>query len=163
MVRVAFCHGLESGPHGRKFQALAAAGFDVVSPDYRGMNLQQRVELLEPILLGDTPPAIVVGSSYGGLVALCAAIRAADAGRAPGSLVLCAPALGRREPPADSLELVAPVPTIVVHGTRDSICPIELSRQFAERSGLARLFEVDDEHRLIDSLDTIVDAVRDLA
>lgn len=131
----------------------------MVAPDFSGQNVAQRVEVLEPILLGDDPPRIVVGSSYGGLVALVAAIRASEAGRPIAGLVLCAPALGRKEPPADTMDLVAPVPTVVVHGTRDSICPIDLSRDFAARSELADLIEVDDEHRLADSVDAVVDAV----
>jgi alpha-beta hydrolase superfamily lysophospholipase len=103
---------------------------------------------------------VVVGSSYGGITALCAAIRVVEAGGTVAGLVLCAPALGRAEPPATEMELYPPVSTTIIHGSRDQVVPVELSRAFAAAHPEVDLIEVDDEHRLADSLDRIVDATR---
>ena len=45
-MRLLFCHGLEGTPHGRKVQALRAAGIDVLAPDFQGMPLRQRIDHL---------------------------------------------------------------------------------------------------------------------
>jgi len=152
-----FCHGLESGPHGRKYQALTAAGFEVHAPDCRGMCLAQRVEVITPFIQGDRP--LIVGSSYGGITAVLAAARAAL--DLPG-MVLCAPALEVDEPPNDAtLRSQLPCPTTIVHGLHDGVIAIDVSRRFAARTG-AKLIEVGDDHRLARSMDVILDAVRAL-
>ncbi|NCQ34247.1 hypothetical protein GW813_04035 [bacterium] len=89
---VIFCHGLESGPHGRKYHALI-----------------------------------------------------------------------RAEPPADTMRLYAPVPTVIIHGKGDEVVPIAVSRDFAAAyPDDVRLIEVDDEHGLAQSLDRIVAETRAL-
>jgi pimeloyl-ACP methyl ester carboxylesterase len=159
-VDILFCHGLESEPHGRKYQALREAGIEVVAPDFRGLNLSERVAILEPLLAEANQP-IVVGSSYGGITALCAALRLQQAGTSHvEALVLCAPALGRSEPPADQMKLVAPCPTVIIHGTHDDIVPIAISRDFRDRNRQVELVEVDDGHRLKGSLDLIVERTK---
>lgn len=61
----------------------------------------------------------------------------------------------RRHPPTPEV----PCPTRIVHGRRDEVVPIEGSRRYAaaRRSDLARvdLVEVDDDHGLLASLETI--------
>ncbi len=155
-----FCHGLESGPHGRKFQALRSAGIPVESPDFQGMVLAQRVEKLVPILCQSTERVLLIGSSYGGITAVAASMQVAklgaDKGANIGGLLLLAPALERDEPPAsDSGELEAVAPTVIIHGRHDEIIPLEVSQRFARRVG-AVLIEVEDDHRLAHSSDRIV-------
>ncbi len=154
-----FCHGLETGPHGRKYHAMVDAGLEVIAPDFQGMPLRARVGKLIPILESAANP-VVVGSSYGGITAVCAAIHVVEAGVSLTGLVLCAPALARAEPPADTMSLYAPAPTIIIHGTRDDVIPIEVSREFAAANENATLVEVDDEHALPGSIDTIIEAAR---
>jgi len=154
-----FCHGLETGPHGRKYHAMVDAGLDVIAPDFQGMPLAARVGKLIPILERAAAP-VVVGSSYGGITALCAAIRVVEEGKSVTGLVLCAPALARAEPPADEMTLYAPVPTILIHGTRDDVIPIAVSRAFAGANQNTTLFEVDDEHALPNSIEVIIEAAR---
>ena len=89
-MSVLFCHGLESSPHGRKVQALRAAGLEVIAPDFQGQNLAARVATLLPVLR-EQPDALVVGSSYGGITALCAAKELA------GVVVNHHPTVARRE------------------------------------------------------------------
>ncbi len=49
------------------------------------------------------------------------------------------------------------VPTCIVHGTRDDVVDIELSRTFARDRRNVRLVEVDDDHELIASVPRILD------
>lgn len=156
-MKVLFCHGLESEPHGSKYKALRNAGFDVDAPDFRGKNLAERVDILTPFL---EDGMLVVGSSYGGLTAVLAAMQTSCQLL---GMVLCAPALERKESPnlsPDELQVTAP--TIIVHGTQDDVVPVEVSRRFAQKSG-ATLIETMDGHRLHDSIDQIVQAVNSLA
>lgn len=148
--RVVFCHGLESGPHGRKYHALVDAGLAVDAPDFRGEDLPTRVEHLRRALAATDAQVVLVGSSFGGATAVLAAhdspcVRA---------MVLCAPALRLVD-----VARPAPTPCVIVHGTGDDVCPIEHSRAYAEHDGV-RLIEVDDDHRLAASMARIVDEVR---
>lgn len=59
----------------------------------------------------------------------------------------------------------APVaPTLIVHGRKDDVVPIEISRSYVEAHGEGdvplRLIELDDDHRLHASVDTIWSAIR---
>ncbi len=155
---VLFCHGLATGPVGAKSRALRAAGHRVQAPDGRGLDLRQRVQRVERALRTAPAGTVVVGSSFGGLVALCALLRVEH--QAAG-LVLCAPALNVRQPPATTMELATMILTIIVHGIRDQVIPVQVSRDFATRSG-CELIECDDDHRLTGSLDVILGAVRRL-
>lgn len=150
--KVLFCHGLESGPHGSKYRALVAAGYEVLAPDCRGMGLEERVALVAPILLAEKP--LVVGSSFGGIVAILAALRTGVI--LPG-LVLCAPALGRAEVPIKTL--VVPFPVTIIHGLHDTVIPLELSQEFAFYQG-CEVRVVQDDHFLAKCDETIVGALR---
>jgi uncharacterized protein (DUF2237 family) len=49
-----------------------------------------------------------------------------------------------------------PAPTVIVHGWRDEVVPVAVSRDYAAaRPGRVRLVEVDDDHALLASLDLI--------
>ena len=48
-----------------------------------------------------------------------------------------------------------PCPTRIYHGTRDATVPVETSRSYASTRPHVELIEVDDEHRLTDSIETI--------
>lgn len=48
-----------------------------------------------------------------------------------------------------------PCPTLIIHGTRDTVVPIAGSRRYAARREQVRLIEVDDDHALGTSLDRI--------
>ncbi|MEW6743470.1 MAG: alpha/beta hydrolase [Planctomycetota bacterium] len=159
-TKVVFCHGLETGPVGAKSLALRAAGFNLVAPDCRGIALAGRVEVIEAVVEELERP-VVVGSSYGGIAALCAAVRLAERGVSLRGLLLCAPALLCAEPPADSLDLRPVCATVIVHGTKDSVIPVVSSRVFAREHGVP-LVEVEDDHGLAHSLDQIVALVSHL-
>lgn len=48
------------------------------------------------------------------------------------------------------------VPTLILHGTRDDVVPIERSRTFAAERPWVRLVELDDGHELVASLPTLL-------
>ena len=104
---IIFAHGLEGSPNGSKIRALREAGFEVIAPDFQGMALAERVDLLQQICEEhrEAKP-VLAGSSYGGLTASLVAMRMPDAFR---GLLLCAPALHLDEPPvSEDTILVAP-------------------------------------------------------
>lgn len=141
-MKIIFLHGLESGPHGTKYQALKKMFGEVLSPDCEGiMDYQQRLRVIEHTLKGEPGPFIVVGSSAGGLMAL---LLQREDPRVEG-LVLCAPAL--HTDMAQGLTSDELPPTVVIHGRQDDVVPIEASRTFG-----APLIEVDDDHRLSESV-----------
>lgn len=146
-MKVIFAHGLDTGPIGRKSQALVDAGFDVVAPDCRGRDLPDRIEILRDAIAACDAPAVLVGSSFGGIAGLCAAIVAAREGHPVRAILLCAPALQVPPPPGLLEDLRPPAPTEIVHGTRDDVIPIDVSREYAARFSIP-LHEIDDDHRL---------------
>ncbi|MEA3465203.1 MAG: alpha/beta hydrolase [Thermodesulfobacteriota bacterium] len=141
-MQLVFLHGLETGPHGNKYQALKAMFGEVLSPDCEGIkDPQQRLRIIRHTFKDQPGPFIVVGSSAGGLMAL---LLQKEEPRVAG-LVLCAPALHNEA--AQGLTAESLPPTVVIHGRQDDVVPIESSRCFG-----APLIEVDDGHRLSASL-----------
>lgn len=49
-------------------------------------------------------------------------------------------------------------PCLIFHGTRDSVVPVQVSRQFARTRTCCELFEVDSDHELRDQVDQIWEA-----
>ncbi|GMV19307.1 MAG: hypothetical protein AMXMBFR56_75310 [Polyangiaceae bacterium] len=140
-MKVQLIHGLEGSPTGAKAKYLGrhfelrAPGMD--TGDFEGAVATQAAAVQEH------RPEVLVGSSFGGAVALALMQR----GLWRGPTLLLAPAVGHF-----GVEGRIPdgVRVTLVHGTRDEICPIEWSRALARTGSpaLVRLVEVDDEHRL---------------
>ncbi|MDE2349368.1 MAG: alpha/beta fold hydrolase [Gammaproteobacteria bacterium] len=155
---VVFSHGKESGPWGAKITAMAAVvrdlGFAAVSVDYQGIDdPRERVQRLLDAGRAAVGPLILVGSSLGGHVAAAAA-------RALGArgLFLLAPAFYM-----PGFEAYTPkdpgCPTVIVHGWRDDIVPVDNSIRWA-REHLAALHVLDSDHRLQDRIDDITGLLR---
>ena len=145
-MQIVFLHGLETGPHGSKYQALKQMFGEVISPDCEGIkDPQQRLTIIQQALSEQLGPFLVVGSSAGGLMAL---LLQREEPRVKG-LVLCAPALHTEI--AESLRAEGLPETVIIHGRSDDVVPIESSRAFG-----APLVEVDDGHRLSASLPLIL-------
>ena len=51
------------------------------------------------------------------------------------------------------------VPTVILHGRRDDVVPIETSRRFAADRPHVRLIELDDGHELLATLPVILDVI----
>jgi len=152
VTTVCFAHGQESGPWGTKIRALAgaarSAGHAVESLDYQGMtDPRARADKLGAWCRAQPRPAILVGSSMGGYVALAAASEVGAAG-----VFLLAPAL---YVPGYEAIPVPPPPAcrmLIVHGWRDDVLPWSGSTRYGELSG-ARVVLVPDDHRLVADLD----------
>jgi predicted esterase len=157
-LRVQFVHGLESSPSGTKAR-LFARHFVASTPamDTSDFEACVRVQAEE---LARFRPDVLVGSSFGGAVAVALLQR----GLWRGPTLLLAQAAAHY-----GLELRLPegVPIWLVHGLRDDLVPIEESRALARSGtpGLVRLFEVDDDHPLSDTVASgrLVEQVRALA
>jgi pimeloyl-ACP methyl ester carboxylesterase len=146
-LRVQFIHGLKSSPQGSKAVFLASR-FDATTPSMDTRDLAAAIET-QARALAEIRPDVVVGSSFGGAIAVALLAR----GLWRGPTLLLAPAaakLGVTDP------LPEGVPVTIVHGVRDAIVPLEDSRALA-RTGtpsLVVLHEVDDEHRLQSLVDS---------
>jgi pimeloyl-ACP methyl ester carboxylesterase len=148
-----FFHGLESAPRGTKSIRLGEE-FEVISPDFQGMDIWERLEKAERETEGMTD-LVVVGSSFGGLLAALLYSRHPERFR---GYVLMAPALYREA--AEEVERM-PERVVVIHGVHDDVVPIDGVRETCAKFGV-EVTEVDDGHRLHEALDLMVDAVREV-
>lgn len=140
-VRVQFVHGLESSPQGIKAQLLARH-FDACTPAMDTHDFEASVAV-QSAALREFEPHVLVGSSYGGAIAV-ALLQRGD-WRGP-TLLLAQAALRRGQP----VWLPEDVTIWLVHGTRDEIIAVEDSRVLARTGtpGRVRLLEIDDVHAL---------------
>jgi len=96
-------------------------------------------------ILGEQSGWMIIGSSFGGLMA---AIFACERPAQVSRLILLAPALIWPDFAADPPGPID-VPTILYHGRRDEIVPIKPTREIAQRVFTCLDFrEVDDDHGL---------------
>lgn len=60
----------------------------------------------------------------------------------------------------EAAEVICTHPTVIVHGLRDDVVPVESALALARRSpGVRRMYAVDDGHRLLDSLPLLGEAI----
>jgi len=139
--RVLFIHGLESSPKGTKARVLAEH-FASETPRMDTRDFEGCVQA-QAAAIRRFEPDVVVGSSFGGAVAV--ALLQRGLWRGPTLLLAQAAALQGLRP-----ELPTGVRVWLVHGTRDDIVPPAASRLLSRTgsTSLVRLFEVDDDHRL---------------
>jgi len=143
---VVFSHGKESGPWGRKITLLAAVarseGYEVESVDYRGIDtVRGRTDRLIEVCQKLSGDLVLVGSSLGGYLTVVAAAPLHVRGA-----FLMAPALYMEGLPP-LRERLLDCPTMIVHGWRDDVVPVEHSVRFAREYGAA-LSLVDGDHQL---------------
>ncbi len=156
---VVFSHGKESGPWGAKITAMAGVvrdlGIVAESVDYRGLDdPSTRVQTLIGAAATMAGPLVLVGSSMGGHVAAAAASRLA-----PRGLFLLAPAFYMAGFEAHTPRDVG-CPTVVVHGWRDDVVPVENSVRWT-REHRAALHVLDSDHRLEDRIGSICVLLRE--
>ncbi len=154
-----FLHGLESEPGGSKFLTLQSLGLgDVLEPDCSKLIVpDERFRVVEAALAGH-PRLVLVGSSFGGLMALKFAARHPDQ---VAGMVLCAPAVHRTEPGWPPPAMTLPIPVRVLQGTRDDIVPLAAVEAYCVANGLP-LTVVDDNHRLSASHEVMARLVREV-
>jgi alpha/beta superfamily hydrolase len=152
-------HGLESGPDATKVSALARAasplGFDSVRPDYRDLDAGRDVRRIDERIarLKEHAPAggrvILAGSSMGAYISALASLELACVG-------LFLIALPVAIPNYDRAFDAARVPTALVHGWNDELCPVDAAIAFA-RERAAAITLVRDDHRLGAHVDFVAD------
>jgi pimeloyl-ACP methyl ester carboxylesterase len=144
-----FIHGLESSSHGTKGVFFSQRYPGMIVEDFDGV-FASRMEKLEDLLASRTD-LILVGSSYGGLMAAVYACLHEERVR---KLVLLAPAL--------HLDVCRPyltkklqIPVVIFHGTQDEVVPLEPVRSIAGEYFLNHQFNtVEDDHSLHRTFET---------
>lgn len=138
-----FIHGLESSSLGNKGRFFRERYPDMIIEDFTG-PFDARMEKLER-LLQDRDSLILVGSSYGGLMATVYACRHEERVK---RLILLAPAI-HLEPIEPYRNRRLTVPVSIFHGANDDVVPLEEVRPIAaELFTNHELHVVDDDHRL---------------
>jgi hypothetical protein len=134
-----FLHGWQSVPGGVKPTFLARHGHEVVNPKLPDEDFEAAVAIAQEAF-DHHRPAVVVGSSRGGAVAMNI-----DSGAA--RLVLLCPAWKRY----GSARAVKPG-TVILHSRADDVVPFGDSEELVRNSGLSAsaLVEVGHDHRLAD-------------
>lgn len=157
-------HGSDSGPDATKVSALAALaeslGWTTLRPDYReddalgyAGSVPARLARLRAAIEAQPAPPVLVGSSMGAFVSGLASLEHPVAGlfllATPESIPGC----------EVDFDVTPDVPTVLIHGWRDELCPLDDMYTFAARRQLPLLI-LDDDHRLSASVDTIVGQFR---
>lgn len=161
---VILSHGLESGPQATKVSALAKVAAELdwasVRPDYRDLDATHDPDVIHDRIaraLEATPKegyVVFGGSSMGAFISGFASMR-----RSCEALFLMALPVGITNFP--SAFEAAVVPTVLVHGWRDELCPVDAAIGFARGRG-DTLHLVDDDHRLSAHVDYCATAFREL-
>lgn len=157
---VILSHGSDSGPAATKVSALAgvaeALGWSTERPDYRDCDahgfagsVTPRIErLIERMRASATPP-VLVGSSMGAFVSGLASLEAPCAG-----LFLLALPTGIPDYLA-TFDMARSVPSMLIHGFEDDVCPADAPLAFARQRGMPTLL-LADGHRLADHVDAVM-------
>jgi len=139
----AFIHGLESSSQGTKGLFFREKYPDMIIEDFFG-SFSQRMEKLED-LLANKNDLILVGSSYGGLMA---AVYACLHKRRVNKLILLAPAL-HLEPYKSFRNKTLHMSIVIFHGLKDNVVPLAAVRAIAAQCFMHHTFNaVDDDHSL---------------
>jgi predicted alpha/beta hydrolase family esterase len=161
-----FFHGLDSSPGGTKARLLKKTYPECWIPELPP-DIYKRIDIVE---IGITAPAVVIGSSLGGLTAVMYAMAHPEMIR---GMVLMAPAVGCTDKSilaehqliAESLYIPGGFQTVIIAGIHDTLIPISAIRSVIKRSpeqNSIRLHEVEDDHMLHDSLGLMFQEVEEV-
>lgn len=142
--RLIYLHGSESDSNSGKARQFREWFPRMLTPDFKG-SFDERMSQLYSIL-SDKTDWTLIGSSFGGLMG---ATFTHDRPSQVRKLILLAPAL-TLEPFASRSDLKAvSVPTIVIHGTLDTVVPLEPVREMVQKMFTNVIYYVvEDDHRL---------------
>jgi len=142
--RLIYLHGLESDSNSGKARLFREWFPGMLTPDFSG-SFDERMSQLYPILSKNTDWTLI-GSSFGGLMG---ATFTCDHPTQVRKLILLAPAL-MLPPFGSSLDREpVSVPTVVIHGTLDTVVPLEPVRVIAQKIFTNLTYHiVEDDHRL---------------
>jgi predicted alpha/beta-hydrolase family hydrolase len=149
---VILSHGSDSGPDATKVSALAriaeSLGWCASRPDYREDDthgyagaVPARVARLVEALRGTPRPRVLAGSSMGAFTSGLASLQIPCDGLFLIALPIDIPDCPQR------FEMARDVPSMLVHGYRDELCPSDAALAFARARGMPALL-LDDDHRL---------------
>lgn len=133
-MKILFLHGWQSVPGGVKPTYLAQHGHEVFNPALPDDRFAEAVQIAQAEF-DKHRPAVVVGSSRGGAVAMNI-----DSGNA--RFVLLCPAW-KRWGTAKTVK----TGTVILHSRADDVIPFAHSEELVKNSG-ATLIEVGSDHRL---------------
>ena len=143
MITRIFLHGLESSNQGTKSIYFREKFPDMIIPYFTG-DLDTRMARLNEILTGRSD-MIIVGSSFGGLMASLYAI---DHEELVNRLILLAPALQWMASNLDPLPKIS-IPVQIYHGRNDDVVPLKMVEEIAKIIFQNLTFTVlDDDHFL---------------
>jgi len=155
-------HGLESGPDATKVSALAAVaaplGFESVRPDFRDLDAARDVNRIDARIarLVEHAPrerqVVLAGSSMGAFISGFASFELNCIGLFLIALPLSIPGYARQF-------TAQRVPTALVHGWDDELCPVDAAVDFARARG-DTITLVRDEHRLAAHVDFVAEQFR---
>ncbi len=137
-----FLHGLDSSSKGTKGRWFTDNFPEMIIPDFSG-TLSERMKQLEAIC-AQKKELVMVGSSFGGLMATLFAIKKPQA---CAKLILLAPALNFEEyvPPEKPIT----VPTLLVIGRHDTVTPPDKVLPLAKQSFAdIEIMLKEDDHML---------------
>jgi pimeloyl-ACP methyl ester carboxylesterase len=138
-----FIHGLESSSQGTKGMFFRKYFPDMLIDDFSG-PLEKRMDRLNKLLF-ERKDIVLVGSSYGGLMA---AIYALNNERKIKKLILLAPALHLQEFKS-FLKRKLNTPVTIYHGTHDDVVPFESVHNIAQTIFTnLHYYTVKDDHSL---------------
>jgi len=156
MQNIIFIHGLESSGQGFKGRLFQKVLPECLTPDFEEYKrtissktlLKKRMVQLFTILK-DKYPWIIIGSSFGALMATVYSLQNPER---ISKLILLAPYLSTSELNPKKYSPID-VPVIVFHGKNDRVVPINRSRTLAERFFTNLIYNiVDDDHSLHDTV-----------
>lgn len=161
---VILSHGSDSSPEATKVSVLAAVaeslGWTSERPDYaacdaRGLagSVAPRVEQLVARVRASQVPPLLVGSSMGAFVSGLASMQAPCSGLFLLALPTNIPEAGM------PFDMLSGVPTMLIHGYQDDVCPMEGALAFARSKGMPTLL-LDDGHRLAEHVDVVAEQFR---
>jgi len=138
-MKILFLHGWQSDPGGVKPTFLAQHGHEVFNPKLPDEDFEEALRIAQAEY-NRHQPAVVVGSSRGGAVAMNL-----DSGDTP--LVLLCPAWKKY----GTVKTLKPGTTIL-HSRADDVVPFADSEELVRTSGLppTALVEIGNDHRLAD-------------
>ncbi|MFW9865784.1 MAG: alpha/beta hydrolase [Candidatus Thorarchaeota archaeon] len=152
MQNIIFIHGLESSGKGFKGKLLKKTFPEILTPDFKAFNPEIPMdELLDirmkelNLILATKKSWIIIGSSYGGLMATLYTLQNPDK---VDRLILLAPFLTSQKL-QQFFNRVVEIPVIVYHGRNDKVISHLSSRERAKR--LFNNLEynlVEDDHSL---------------
>ncbi len=149
MNKTFFLHGLDSSSKGTKGQWFAKHFPETLIPDFKG-DLATRLSVLTN-LCHNCDNIILVGSSFGGLMATCFAMEYPEKCQ---SLILLAPALNfpQYSPPLRKIE----TPTTLIIGNLDTVTPPDIVLPLSGKSfSQLQVFTYEDDHMLHKSFEKL--------